>query len=111
MEETQESLHEQINSLWHEHYKLPFPEGLGGREVNGIDLVLLDSDIAGCVSTFIDRGDLDTWRAAVLGLCYRDCSFVCSVINNDAAEYFRRLESMAGLVLRLVAIKNCENRE
>src|SRR5687768_32389 len=107
MEETLESLCEQIDRLWTEHYDLPFPEGLADEE-NGIDLLSLDSYIAGCVSTFIDRGDLDVGRTAVLGICYGEVVAVRASIDHEGNEYFGRLEKLAELVLRSVVMKNNE---
>ncbi|WP_205008525.1 hypothetical protein [Streptomyces sp. Cmuel-A718b] len=40
-----------VSHLWREHQQAPFPAGLRGAERADIDLVLLDADIAGCVST------------------------------------------------------------
>jgi hypothetical protein len=71
-------------------------------DVNGIDFVMLDADIAGCVSVFLRRGTLDVWRTAVLGLCYRNCEYVIPILNEAGAEYFWRLGRLAELVLKAV---------
>lgn len=47
-----------IRNLWNEHRCAVFPKGFGGKDVSGIDFVMLDSDVAGCVDTFLNRGDL-----------------------------------------------------
>jgi hypothetical protein len=60
---------------------------------------LLDSDIAGCVTTFIKKQKLDLSHTAILGLCYRDCTVVVRGLDGDAKEYFHRLEKLAKLVL------------
>jgi hypothetical protein len=73
--EFEESL---IDELWQEHLAAPFPRGFRGKAVNGIDFVLLDANIAGCVSTFIEGGTLSLYQAAMLGLSYRDASQHCA---------------------------------
>ena len=75
-------------------------------EVRGIDLVMIDADTAGCISTFLSRDrTLDTWRLAILGLCYRNLSVVVGELDGGARVYFSRLENLAGLVLRAIAAK------
>ena len=91
-----------IGRLWQEHLASLFPGNLCGKDVSGIDTVVLDADIAGCISVFLDRGTLDVWRTATLGLCYRDCDYLLSRVNEDEAEYFRRLALLAELVLKVL---------
>ena len=92
----------EIIQLWNERLSLTFPEGYGGKEIEGIDPALLDGDIAGCIQTFIkNKGKLDLWRTAILGLCYRDVSIVVEKIEEDVKEYFRRLEILSKLVLQV----------
>ena len=80
---------------------------LAGLEINEIDLVLLDADTARCISTFLARdGELDLWRTAVLGICYHDLAVINAQIDQNALEYFLRLEEMAKLVLQKVARKS-----
>jgi hypothetical protein len=98
-----------INRLWEEHLAAPFPKGLTGVDVNGIDLVLLDSSIAGCVDTYVDSDALNLFQTAMLGLSYRDASFVVPILNKEAAAYFFRLERLAELILKGVAIGNERN--
>ncbi len=88
-----------VESLWREHEAAPFPLASRGREVAGQDLVLLDSSTAGCVSTFLARGELDTKRLAVLGLCYHGLGQVVVELEGEERVYFDRLERLAGLVL------------
>jgi hypothetical protein len=102
MEETLKSDRDLIKDLWEEHLATPFPVGFGAKDVNGIDFVMLDADIAGCVSAFISRGNLNLKQAARLGLCYHDSLFVMSVINEKGQEYFWRLGRLAELVLKAI---------
>jgi hypothetical protein len=91
-----------LEELWQEHKNISFPSEYGGEEVEGIDLALLDGDIAGCVETFIKQRTLDLQRTAVLGLCYRDCSVAARGLDGAAKVYFLRLERLAMLVLQSV---------
>jgi hypothetical protein len=106
MSETLKSLTKEINKLWKEHFQAKFPEDFYGQEINGVDFVTLDSSIAGCISTFAEDGNLNLYQTAVLGLCYREVSFILPILNEPDAEYFRRLERLAELVLKAVARKN-----
>lgn len=101
--ETDQSL---IEQLWQEHIAAPFPQALRGKGINGIDFVVLDANIAGCITTFVERGKLNTYQLAMLGLSYRDTSFVVPILNEDGAAYFWRLERMAELILKAVARKH-----
>lgn len=92
-----------IEELWQEHLRAPFPAGCRGRDIEGIDFVMLDADVAGCVSTFLTRqGSLDLWRTATLGMCYRDATYVLPRMPAEARPYFERLERLASLVLNAV---------
>ena len=95
-----------IVDLWEEHLTTPFPKGFRGKDLNGIDFVMLDANIAGCVQTFVERGKLNMFQAAMLGLSYRDASFVVPTLNDEGAAYFWRLERLAELVLRAIALEN-----
>ena len=103
MENNSKSL---IEELWKGHVATPFPKGFRAKDVDGIDFVMLDADIAGCVDTFLRRGNLNLFQTARLGLCYRHCSYVTPILNEEGAAYFWRLERMAELVLKEVALKN-----
>ena len=91
-----------IEQLWREHQSAPFPEASRCREVADHDLIALDYTTAGCVSTFLSRGTLDTWRLSVLGLCYHGLALVVAQLGGEERAYFDRLERLAGLVLQAV---------
>ncbi|MFO0813627.1 MAG: hypothetical protein U0796_10440 [Gemmatales bacterium] len=89
-----------VEDLWQKHRTAPFPSGCRCKTVEGIDLIHIDADTAGCVSTFLSQGNrLDPWRLAILGLCYHDLPVVVAGLDGAAREYFARLEELAGLVL------------
>ncbi len=94
-------MNHKILELWDIHLAGKFPRGYGGETVEGIDLVLLDSAVAGCVTTFIKNdGKLDVWRTAILGLCCRDLNIVTYHLSGEAKEFYSRLETLSNLVLK-----------
>jgi hypothetical protein len=90
---------QEIARLWQEHCSEPFPRGLAGIRINDIELVLLDSGISGCVSTFLGNGTLEPWKIALLGLAFKDLFVVLPAINKIGSIYFRLLGRLADLVL------------
>ena len=100
-----------IEELWKEHELAAFPKGYRGKDVSGIDFVMLDANVAGCVDTFLRRGNLNLFQTATLGLCYRDLSYVIPILNEEGATYYWRLERLAELVLRAVAVRNEKEHE
>jgi hypothetical protein len=77
-----------------------FPSVCRGEEVDGIDLVMLDADIAGCVSTFLGgRGHLDDQRMGILQRCRGELTTVLPRLPAAARDYYSRLQEMADLAL------------
>lgn len=100
-----------IEELWREHESANFPQDYRGKDVNGVDLVMLDADVAGCVDTFLSRGNLNLYQTAVLGLCYRNLTFLIPILSEEGRVYYWRLERLAELVLKAVAIRNQKDHE
>ena len=94
---------EVIEELWKEHESAAFPASCRGVDVRGIDLVVLDADVAGCVDTFVSGHKLNLFQTAMLGLCYRDLADVLPALDGEAKSYYERLDRLAALVLRAVA--------
>ena len=95
---------DELTRLWQMHLEAKYPDGNRGKEVAGIELILLDADIAGCVSTYLaEGGRLDLQRTAILGRCYRDAAVVVSELPSPARDYFARLERMAAVVLEALS--------
>ena len=100
-----------IERLWREHESAAFPRGCRGKDVEGVDLVMLDADVAGCVHTFVSRGNLNLFQTAILGLCYRNLTYLIPMLSEEGRTYYSRLELLAELVLKAVAISNQKNHE
>jgi len=90
-----------IESLWKEHLATPFPDRCRGEEAGGVDLVMLDADIAGCVSTYIgNNGSLDAHRFQILQDLQLDAQRVVGLLEDSSEqEYYTRLGRLAHLVL------------
>ncbi|WP_238431267.1 hypothetical protein [Streptomyces cavernae] len=89
-----------VARLWQEHLRATFPAGLRGAERAGIDMVLLDAGIAGCVSTWQNNGGvLDSERHRILRDCIADLGQVLPLLNEaEDFRYFQRLRQLAQLV-------------
>jgi hypothetical protein len=89
----------EFDVLWREHMRADFPARLRGEEIDGVDAVLLDADVAGCATTWRSSGaPLDEGRLGVLRRCLRDLDAVLSHLSGDEAAYYSRLRSIAELV-------------
>jgi hypothetical protein len=90
-----------VAEMWQAHCDRWFPPLLRGAEVGDIDVVLLDADTAGCVSTWLgNAGHLDPERSRILATCVEDLDTVIAVFT-DAEEsyYLQQLRIMAAAVL------------
>ncbi|WP_424643082.1 hypothetical protein [Embleya sp. AB8] len=84
--------------LWEEHLHAPFPASFRGVDVEGVDFILLDADVAGLVQRELSNGGLDDNGIAILWACIADLDKVAPVINEEyCASYFTRLRTMAEL--------------
>ena len=90
----------EIERLWTEHLAVDFPP-VHGDEVEGIDLILLDADIAGYITTFLDHGGrLAPARRASLETLARHARTAAQSLAGPARDYFTRLANVADLVVR-----------
>jgi hypothetical protein len=79
----------------------PFPERLAGEEIAGVDMVMLDADVAGCVTSWLgNKRSLDDQRSAVLAECLNDLDRVVPLLDVPSErEYFERLRLLAASAL------------
>jgi hypothetical protein len=94
---------DRIIQLRREHREARFPD-LRGEEIDGIDLVLLDADIVGCVDTFLEGKHLDARRIAILERCHHEASKIARRLRGSDVEYFERLGFLAHAVLAQIKI-------
>jgi hypothetical protein len=95
-------MHAEIASLYERFRVVPFPAVARCREADGVDLIAADYTTAGCVQTFVARGELDPWRLAVLGLCFGDLQRVVAGSDGEVREYFENLRELAEMVLKAI---------
>jgi len=92
--------HERVRQLWQEHEQAAFPRELRGEAVAGVELVLLDADVAGCILAWQGSAKLDAQRDHILRQCRSELDRVLPYLTGTpASDYFRRLAEMADLVL------------
>ncbi|GAA1035854.1 hypothetical protein GCM10009557_44960 [Virgisporangium ochraceum] len=66
--------------MWQAHYGRWFPPFLRGARVGDIEVVLLDFDTAGCVSTWLSNGGhLDPERTRILATCVEELDTVVTL--------------------------------
>ncbi|MEU9918867.1 hypothetical protein [Streptomyces sp. NPDC051001] len=81
--------------LWEEHLRAPFPDGFRGVDFDGVDLVLLDADVAGLVQRELNGG-LDDRGIAYLWGRITDLDKIVPLINEQyCASYFTKLRTTA----------------
>jgi hypothetical protein len=91
-----------VNRLWTEFMQLPFPDACAGEEVEGMCLVSLDSYTAGCISTFVDRGQLDPSRLDILRHCATELQRVLPKLKDKPLQYFTLLNDLVTATLQEV---------
>jgi hypothetical protein len=93
----------ELMELWQRHASAVFPDGYESKEINRINLPLLDAEIAGCVRMFIHNdGNLDPQRVKTLRERLIDLNAIVLLMDHDELIYFDRLRKMANLVLQEV---------
>ncbi|MFF3359558.1 hypothetical protein ACFYWN_44955 [Streptomyces sp. NPDC002917] len=88
-----------VARLWQEHLDAEFPAGLRGAELEGIDMVMLDADIAGCVTTWRNNdGSLGRESLRILRHCITELDKVLPLLMEaEEFRYYERLHQLATL--------------
>ncbi|PJN01573.1 hypothetical protein CG740_20005 [Streptomyces sp. CB01201] len=88
-------LEDGLARLWEDHLRALFPDGFRGVDFDGVDLVLLDAEVAGFVQREL-KGGLDGTDIAGLWGCIADLDKIVPLINEEyCASYFAHLRTMA----------------
>ncbi|WP_329136575.1 hypothetical protein OG552_25095 [Streptomyces sp. NBC_01476] len=97
---SEETVFEAVARLYEEFMEFPFPPRLAGADRAGFDLVMLDSDTAGCVFVWIKNdGELEARDRNVLLRCIARLNRVVPALSEaDNPDYWHRLREMAQLV-------------
>ncbi|MFE7835797.1 hypothetical protein [Streptomyces sp. NPDC057474] len=91
-------LNDRLRPLWEEHRRAPFPGRFRGVDIAGVELVLLDSSVAGLVMGELSGG-LDHDEVAILWACITDLDKVLPLIDDEyCRDYYARLRVLAELV-------------
>lgn len=88
-----------VAGLWESHRSRDFSVACRGMEVDGVDLVLLDADLAGCVETWLGSSrDLDADRLRLLRERRDELERVLPVLDDAAGSaYFESLRHVVVL--------------
>ncbi|WP_158844938.1 hypothetical protein [Streptomyces sp. NRRL WC-3742] len=90
---------EQLQDRWDELRSRPFPPGFAGAEIAGVDLVMLDLNVAGLVHRALNGG-LDDDHVAHLWRCIADLDTVVPLIGEgNCAAYFAQVRATAVLAV------------
>ncbi|BDD01379.1 hypothetical protein [Persicobacter psychrovividus] len=90
-----------IKEKYQEFRNEPFPEGIAGEEIHGIDLVMLDADTAGLLEKFIGynykltRTDFDLLKRLTVEL-----KTVTKELNGQSRRYLATLWNLADRIVR-----------
>lgn len=80
----------------------PFPDGYRGHETEGVDLVLLDTFAAGCITSFVSsRGRIAFDHITVLKECLRQLDSILPWVGVEARMYFHELREITNLIVNL----------
>ncbi|MFJ4681688.1 hypothetical protein [Kitasatospora sp. NPDC088783] len=86
-----------LREVWQDFLALPYPESYRGVAVAGVELIMVDSAVAGLVSREL-AGTLDPEAAAGLWWCVDDLDRAVPLIDETyCAAYFTRLRDVARL--------------
>ncbi|MEP6895992.1 MAG: hypothetical protein ABI986_10330 [Chloroflexota bacterium] len=91
-----------ILDLWQQHSSAPFPKGYMGKAINGIDLPLVDAEIAGCIHKYINSARLDSQILKTLRERLVDLNTMVLLLDSEELIYFNRLRDLANRVLQEV---------
>jgi hypothetical protein len=93
----------ELMELWQQHSSAAFPKGYGEKEINRINLSLLDAEMAGCIRMYIHNdGKINPQQVKILRDRLIDLNTIILLMDRDELIYFDRLRKMANLVLQEV---------
>jgi len=99
-----------IANRWKEFQQMKFPRSLGGKDIAGVCVSYLDSNIAGCISSalsahntnrILNNENTSTLRKSVIAL-----EEIVAVIQGGEKSYFEELLWLAKSILN-----KCENQK
>ncbi len=102
---------EHIKTLFDRLYHEPFPSERG-KEVLGVDLVLIDADTMGLVSQFISKKvHLEVDKIKMLERCYADLKSIVPQFDKNEKQYFASLKQLANDTLDIAKSRKLSDTE
>lgn len=97
----QDHVRDDIRLLYRRHLEMPFPPRLRGEEIEGVDMVMVDADVAGCVDTWLgSSSNLDAGRIRVLRACGDDIDRILPSLDDpDEVTYYSSARDLARAVV------------
>ncbi|MFF8355376.1 hypothetical protein ACF063_18130 [Streptomyces chartreusis] len=94
----QSHLDVRLPPLWEEHRQAPFPGRFRGVNIAGVELILLDSYVAGLALSELSGG-LDDDDIPTLWACITDLDKILPLIGDEyCRSYYARLRAIAGYI-------------
>jgi hypothetical protein len=89
----------EIQRLWGEHMGAPFPPRLRGEDLAGVDMVLLDADVAACVMSWRSDHHLDRSRQQLLRKLIANLDRALALLTDlEEIAYYERLRQLTTLI-------------
>lgn len=83
---------DEIQQLYEKHLNTPFPLELRGEEIDGIELVLIDADAAGVISTFLSSHDkLELNLKLLVPTIASELQIVINQLSGSEKAYYENL--------------------
>ena len=102
---------EHIKNIFERLYKEPFPSECG-KEILGVDLVLIDSDTMGFASRFLgSKGHLTADEIRMLTSCLNDLKKIVPQLEKVERQYFASLRQLAKDILEATSGKKISDNE
>ena len=93
----------EVRRLWQEKQATPFPD-CRGEEIDGVDLVLVDADLAGCVMHYLgNQFRDDAFQLVILRQIAADLDRIVPQMSGEAGRYFEREARLAHATLGALA--------
>jgi hypothetical protein len=92
----------EISELWQQHSATTFPKGYDSKDIQGVNLPLLEAEIAGYIRIYMTNTNLDPRRAMLLRERLIDLNTIVLLLDSEVLIYFNRLIRLANLILQEV---------
>ncbi len=91
-----------IKRQYIEFENVPFPVGLGGKEINGVEVVMIDTYAAGLINSYAHSNtELSPSQYVLLMEVWNDLNMIMDDLPEYGKAYFQTLYHLVEEVLRL----------